>query len=402
MRDEKYRQHQWEDRRSAHIAPVNALVDELRASPSQAGVPYVAPIYGGVDARILFLARDPGPKTQDELGGSGFLSLENDDASAERFATLLDDAGIPVAETLPWNAYSWYINRQPRAAELEAGVEPLVRLLSLLPRLRVVVLLGGSAQDGWKRLTRRYPGLARGLKVVPTHHTSSRAFIGPPEVRAKRMADLKKAFARTAQVYQDSEIATVADLLRWRNEIDAAIAKIIGRPMASGHLGEWIAAQIFDIALEEAAATPAFDGRFRSGPLMGKTVNIKWYLKREGLLDMTESAALDFYLVLTGPHAPAVSSRYSVRPWQIEAVYLFHAADLLAELRAHKVKIGAATSISKSLWDAAEIFPAAGNLRLPVTAAQKSLLRLFTNPESTGADGGSEPGTAKDQTGLNG
>jgi hypothetical protein len=46
------------------------------------------------------------------------------------------------------------------------------------------------------------------------------------------------------------EIAKIADLLRERNVIDDAIAKIIGRPMTSGHLGEWIAAQIFDIALE--------------------------------------------------------------------------------------------------------------------------------------------------------
>ena len=36
------------------------LVDELifffRPDP---GVPYVAPVYGGVDARVLFIARDP-------------------------------------------------------------------------------------------------------------------------------------------------------------------------------------------------------------------------------------------------------------------------------------------------------------------------------------------------------
>jgi hypothetical protein len=101
MRDLRFRQQQWDSRRAPHIAPINVLVDELMASPGQAGVPYVAPVYGGVDARVLFIARDPGPMTQPELGGSGFLSLENDDASAERFATLLDEAGIPAGETLP-------------------------------------------------------------------------------------------------------------------------------------------------------------------------------------------------------------------------------------------------------------------------------------------------------------
>lgn len=121
MRDPQFRQQQWDGRRAPHIGPINSLVDELMASPGRAGVPYVAPVYGGVDARVLFVARDPGPMTQPELGGSGFLSLENDDASAERFAILLDDAGIPVGETLPWNAYPWYINRQPRAKNLRTA-----------------------------------------------------------------------------------------------------------------------------------------------------------------------------------------------------------------------------------------------------------------------------------------
>jgi uracil-DNA glycosylase len=359
----------------------------VMVSPGQAGVPYVAPIYGGVDARVLFIARDPGPKTQGALGGSGFLSLENDDASAERFATLLDEAGIPVGETLPWNAYPWYINRKPTAAQLEAGVEPLARLLSLLPKLGVVVLLGGSAQDGWSRLARRHRGLVAGFEVVPTYHTSNQALIGSPKERAERMAKLKEAFARTAQLLQDPEITKIADLLRRRNEIDADIARITGRPMTSGHLGEWIAAQVFDIALEEAANAAAFDGRFHGGPLTGKTVNVKWYLKHEGLLDMTESAILDFYLVLTGPHSAAVSSRSSTRPWCVDAVYLFDAADLLARQRARNVKIGVATSVLKAQWEAAEIFPAARNLQLPLTPAQKRLLRLLADPGPTDPGG---------------
>ena len=76
---------------------------------------------------------------------------------------------------------------------------------------------------------------------------------------------------------------------------------------------------------------PGVRRRFRSGPLKCRTVNIKWYLKQEGVLDMTESAALDFYLVLSGPHSAAVSSRSSTRPWRIDAVYLFDAADLLVQ-----------------------------------------------------------------------
>jgi hypothetical protein len=50
--------------------------------------------------------------------------------------------------------------------------------------------------------------------------------------------------------------------------------------MTSGHLGEWIASQIFDIQLEASAVTAAVDGRFRGGPLAGRSANVKWYLKK--------------------------------------------------------------------------------------------------------------------------
>jgi hypothetical protein len=204
MSDPQFRQGQLDGLRLPHIAPVNALVDELTDPGGRGWVPYLAPAYGGVDARVLCVLRDPGPKTNDELGGSGFLSPENDDPTARRFAALLDAAGIPVSEILAWNAYPWYVNHKPAPAELEAGVEPLRRLLGILPRLRVVMLHGGSAQDGWKRLVRRHPSLAAGFEVIPTYHTSNQAFIGTSEVRAHRMADLASAFARAARTLHDA------------------------------------------------------------------------------------------------------------------------------------------------------------------------------------------------------
>ena len=96
-------------------------------------------------------------------------------------------------------------------------------------------------------------------------------------------------------------LAQAASLLCERNAIDAELARLIQRPMTSGHFGEWIAAQIFDIELEVSAVAAGIDGHFRSGPLQGRAVNVKWYLNLEGLLDTTETAALDYYLVLTGP-----------------------------------------------------------------------------------------------------
>ncbi len=161
----------------------------------------------------------------------------------------------------------------------------------------------------------------------------------------------------------------IAELLRERNAVDAEIAAIMHRPMASGHLGEWIASQAFGIELEPTATAAAIDGRFRSGPLQGRTVNIKCYPKREGLLDMSESDQLDYYLVLTGPPSDAVPSRGGSRPWCIEAVFLFDARQLCAERIERGVKRGIAASVLKRQWTAAEVYPADRPHRIQVSVS---------------------------------
>ena len=172
-----------------------------------------------------------------------------------------------------------------------------------------------------------------------------------------------------------SDLATLADALRRRNRIAAEIASVIGRPMTSGHAGEWIAAQIFDLKLEPGATAKAIDGRFRSGPLAGASLNVKWYLKQEGLLDLTPDVLPDYYLVLAGPRpSPAT---VSIRPWCIESVHLFAAHALVERLRAAGTRLGVATSIRQAEWQAAQIYPHANNGLLPVSADQYQALTLF-------------------------
>ncbi len=177
----------------------------------------------------------------------------------------------------------------------------------------------------------------------------------------------------------ESQLGRMASLLRERNRIDRTIASVIGRPMTSGHLGEWIAAHIFDIELEASASAAAIDGRFRSGPLAGRTVNAKWYLKREGLLDMSPSADLDHYLVLAGPRAPAASSRNSTRPWRIDSVHLFDAHALAQDLASRGRLIGVASSVRNAAWDAAEVYPRSANPVMKLRDDQVLSLRLFTD-----------------------
>lgn len=202
MADRIYRDDQWRHRYDDHIAPINHLVDDLRQDFLRGWAPYVAPIYGGIHARLLSLLRDPGPKTR-QGEGSGFLSMENDDPTAEMINAYFTEAGISANEVIPWNAYPWYINRQPTAHELEAGIDPLRRLIDLLPNLKVVMIHGGDAKDSWKRFTRRFPRLVEDqrIHIIKTYHTSRQAFRHPdPVVREARRSHLRDSFMEASRV----------------------------------------------------------------------------------------------------------------------------------------------------------------------------------------------------------
>lgn len=79
MRDAEFRKSQVDGTYAEHVAPINKLVDRLRNAEGRGWMPYVAPIYGGIEARVLLLLSDPARKTNNETGfdGSGFLCLEN-------------------------------------------------------------------------------------------------------------------------------------------------------------------------------------------------------------------------------------------------------------------------------------------------------------------------------------
>ena len=170
------------------------------------------------------------------------------------------------------------------------------------------------------------------------------------------------------------ELEQLASLLARRNAIDEQIAALIGRPAIRGHVGEWIAHEIFGVTLEESAVQKGFDGRFADGPLAGKTVNVKWYGKREGLLDINPDGVPDYYLVMTGPKAVAMTSRGQTRPWVITEVFLFDAPALVERLR----RLGVAASVRQHEWEAARVYPAAApRARLTLTDAQREALKLF-------------------------
>ncbi len=180
-----------------------------------------------------------------------------------------------------------------------------------------------------------------------------------------------------------ADLHKLAELIRERTLIDNQIAKLLDRPAERGHTGEYIAAAIFDIDLHPSATYKGSDGLFASGPLVGRSVNVKWYNRFSGLLDINPLGVPDYYLVFTGPKSGAVSSRGAINPWVIEYVFLLNALEVIADLESRKVAIGIASSVRQHLWAAAEIYPAQSNDALVLTDEQWTLLKLFADKHPT-------------------
>lgn len=169
------------------------------------------------------------------------------------------------------------------------------------------------------------------------------------------------------------DLERLAELVRIKNNADAAIAELIGRPSSPGNIGEFVAARVFAVQLMTSGSHPGYDGVFTAGPLADKTVNIKTYSRHESVLDISPHPC-DCYLVLTGPAGQA-----RVLPWVIDSVFLFQREELLAVLTARGVKIGAATSITKAGWEAARVFPPPQAPRLQLSDSQVAQLALFSS-----------------------
>jgi len=155
------------------VRPLREWADDL-VGRRKAVVPYFDPAEAGVDARVLFLLEAPGPMTNadNERPGSGFISVDNDDQTAANCWTARNNAGLDSG-ALHWNIVPWYLgpaSTKPTTAELAQGAMELRRLLPLLPELRVVVLAGKIAQQGWHKQAAPFVGSR--YTTIDTWHPS--------------------------------------------------------------------------------------------------------------------------------------------------------------------------------------------------------------------------------------
>lgn len=126
------------------------FVEKLRKRQSEWEVPDFDPRDGGVKARALFLFEKPGPMTavkgSGKRSGSGFISRDNDDPTAEAVFKFMREAEIPREHSILWNVIPWWNGtRAVKRAELEDGVNHVRNLIHLLPNLRAVMLVGKKA-----------------------------------------------------------------------------------------------------------------------------------------------------------------------------------------------------------------------------------------------------------------
>lgn len=150
-----------------HIEQLTKYVDGLKIKHPDLEFPYFDPHDGGQLADILFLLEKPGPKTSPERGGSGFISRDNNDATAEALFNFMNEAGIPRHRTVLWNTIpGWNGTIKMTSAENKNGLIELTNLLALLPKLSTVVLVGRKAEKA-RPLFESSP-----IKVVVSAHPS--------------------------------------------------------------------------------------------------------------------------------------------------------------------------------------------------------------------------------------
>jgi len=158
-------------------------------------VPGFDPGNGNAAASFLFVLEAPGPRAVE----TGSISFDNPDATARNLRLQLAAAGVARADIAIWNVVPWYLGRPDRSrirpavgSDVAAGVQYLLRLLPLLPRLKCIVLVGAAARGAHVRLS-----AATSARVLACHHPSPKVIKASSSAEAENVAVFK--FMRASQ-----------------------------------------------------------------------------------------------------------------------------------------------------------------------------------------------------------
>jgi uracil-DNA glycosylase len=169
-----------------HMTPLSIYLQKMKTElGSGYDTPMFDPCDGGINAKALFLLEAPGPKAV----GSGFISRNNPDPSAKNFNKLLLESGFNRREILLWNIVPWYVGsgkkiRPVRMSDIDQATPFLKELLSILSKLRVIILVGIKAQSARSRISN-----ITELPIVNSYHPSNLSLNSDPN----RYSDILKS-----------------------------------------------------------------------------------------------------------------------------------------------------------------------------------------------------------------
>jgi uracil-DNA glycosylase len=157
-----------------HIKDLSAFVRRIRNElPANYLVPNFDPCDGGINAKILFLFEKPGPMTDSKNGGSGFISRDNNDRTAEATKDFLKMAGLERADTVLWNLIPmWNGIIKIKNNEIDVGIGYLKELLEILKNVKVIVLVGRRSQSAKNRIKTIAIKIDREFNLIESYHPS--------------------------------------------------------------------------------------------------------------------------------------------------------------------------------------------------------------------------------------
>ena len=153
-----------------HILALSKYTKSLR-NKNLGKIPDFDPLDGGTNAKILFLLEKPGPEVFGDRS-YGFISRDNDDQSAAYTIEFMLEANIPRNITCSWNTIPGWDGKIKFTADDERrGRNEIGNLLNLLPNLKVIVLVGQTAQRNFKRY-QKDNSIDPKLKIIESYHPS--------------------------------------------------------------------------------------------------------------------------------------------------------------------------------------------------------------------------------------
>jgi len=155
------------------LSPLGRIVEGIRSEKQLSReVPTFDPKNGNEKARFLFVLEAPGTMAVE----SGFVSLENDDQTANNLRKQLADAGVASSDIALWNIVPWYIGKEDfsrirgaKSSDVKQGLQYLTAVAGAIKNLQCIVLVGGAARKAHIHLSHNTTA-----RILSCHHPSPR------------------------------------------------------------------------------------------------------------------------------------------------------------------------------------------------------------------------------------